>query len=91
MTYEHENIFDERDVYLVCVCDVGRGDSGHGGDLGDTVGADRAAEESVAEDVDIGDGVAVGEDVEAGSGHTELVVHHDELPGLADNHRLGLK
>ena len=45
----------------------------------------------VAEDVDVGHAVAVGEDVEAGAGDPELVVHHDQLPHLPHNHRLGLK
>ena len=45
----------------------------------------------VAEDVDVGHAVAVREYVEAGAGDPELVVHHDQLPHLPHNHRLGLK
>ena len=76
---------------MVGVGDVGRGDASDGGDLCDTVRTDGTAQESVAEDVYVGDGVAVGEDVEARRGHPKLVIHHDELPCLTNNYRLGLE
>ena len=61
------------------------------GGAGAAVRGDGAAEQPVTRDVDVADGVAVGEQVEAGAGHPELVVKHHQLPDLSHNHGFGLK
>ena len=62
-----------------------------GADRGVAVPGWRAAQQSVAEDPHHRDGGAVGQQVQVGGRHSELVVGHLQLPGLSHHHGLGLK
>ena len=74
-------------------CAPGGGVAGAGRQRGGAAAAvrgDGSAQQPVTRDVDVADGVAVGEQVEAGAGHPELVVQHHQLPDLPHNHGFGL-